>query len=157
MGDSAPRKETDAMTLVGCDLHTRKQQVAVLDTATGEIGEHQLLHEGSAVEELYAALPGPVTVGIESTGYALWFHALLQRLGHTLQVGDAAKIRAMVVRKTKTDRRDARHILDLLRHDRFPTIWVPDPATRDCVRSSRTGCGSSASAPWSRMGCTPLH
>jgi transposase len=46
-------------------------------------------------------------------------------------VGDAAKIRAMVVRKTKTDRRDARHILDLLRHDRFPTIWVPDPATRD--------------------------
>jgi transposase len=37
----------------------------------------------------------------------------------------------MVVRKTKTDRRDALHILDLLRHDRFPTIWVPDPATRD--------------------------
>jgi transposase len=35
------------------------------------------------------------------------------------------------VRKTKTDRRDALHILDLLRHDRFPTIWVPDPATRD--------------------------
>jgi len=55
----------------------------------------------------------------------------MQRLGHTLLVGDAAKIRAMVVRKTKTDRRDALHILDLLRHDRFPTIWMPDPATRD--------------------------
>src|SRR5207245_1858674 len=67
----------------------------------------------------------------ESTGYAVWFHALMQRLGHTVLVGDAAKIRAMVVRKTKTDRRDALHILDLLRHDRFPTIWLPDPATRD--------------------------
>src|SRR5262245_5376372 len=55
----------------------------------------------------------------------------MQRLGHTLLVGDAAKIRAIVVRKTKTDRRDARHILDLVSHDRFPTIWVPDPATRD--------------------------
>jgi hypothetical protein len=33
----------------------------------------------------------------------LWFHALLQRLGHTLLVGEAAKIRAMVVRKIKTD------------------------------------------------------
>jgi transposase len=33
--------------------------------------------------------------------------------------------------KTKTDRRDARHLLDLLRLDHFPTIWVPDPATRD--------------------------
>src|SRR5207247_6647704 len=59
------------------------------------------------VDDFYAALPRPVTVGIESTGYAIWFHALLQRLGHTVLVGDAAKIRAMVVRKTKTDRRDA--------------------------------------------------
>src|SRR5215510_3991686 len=119
------------MTFVGCDLHTRMQQVAVLDTETGERSEHRLPHEGTAVEEFYAALPRPVTIGIESTGYAVWFHALMQRLGHTLLVGDAAKIRAMVVRKTKTDRRDALHMLDLLRHDRFPTIWVPDPATRD--------------------------
>src|SRR5436309_1106676 len=28
-------------------------------------------------------------------------------------------------------RRDALHILDLLRHDRFPAIWIPDPATRE--------------------------
>src|SRR5262252_9504097 len=130
-GDSAVRKEADAMTFVGCDLHTRTQQVAMLDTDTGEVSERQLAHEGTAVEEFYAALPGPVTIGIESTGYAIWFHALMQRLGHTLLVGDAAKIRAMVVRKTKTDRRDARHILDLLVHDRFPTIWLPDPATRE--------------------------
>src|SRR2546425_13021857 len=131
MGNSALRKKADAMTFVGCDLHTRMQQVAVLDTGTGEVSERQLAHDGSAIEEFYAALPGPVTIGIESTGYAVWFHALMQRLGHTLLVGDAAKIRAMVVRKTKTDRRDALHVLDLLRHDRFPTIWIPDPATRD--------------------------
>jgi len=55
----------------------------------------------------------------------------MHRLGHTLVVGDAAKIRASVVRKTKTDRRDARHILTLLAEDRFPAIWVPDPTTRD--------------------------
>src|SRR5262245_40015425 len=123
--------EAELMILVGCDLHTRKQQVALLNTDTGELRDHELSHVGDDVERFYAALSPPVTVGIESTGYALWFHALMQRLGHTLLVGDAAKIRAMVVRKTKTDRRDARHMLDLLRHDRFPTIWVPDPATRD--------------------------
>src|SRR4029434_4847398 len=121
MGDSAPRKGTDAMTFVGCDLHTRMQQVAVLDTGTGEVSERRLDHDGLAVEEFYAALPRPVTVGIESTGYAVWFHAVMQRLRHTLRVRDAAKIRAMVVRKTKTDRRDALHMLDLLRHDRFPS------------------------------------
>jgi transposase len=37
----------------------------------------------------------------------------------------------MVVRKTKTDRRDARHLRDLLKDDRFPGVWIPDPMTRD--------------------------
>src|SRR2546425_5518351 len=119
------------MTLVGCDLHARKQQVAVLDLVTGEVQEQQLSHDGDAVERFYAALPPPVTVAVESTGYALWFHALIRQLGHTLLVGDAGRIRAMVVRKTKTDRRDALHLLDLVKHDRLPVIWVPDPETRD--------------------------
>lgn len=119
------------MTLVGCDLHSRMQQVAVLDTTTGQVLEQELAHDGDAVECFYRALPTPVTIGIETTGYTQWFHALMHRLGHTVLVGEAAKIRAMVVRKTKTDRRDARHLLDLLKHDRFPTVWVPDPGTRD--------------------------
>jgi transposase len=119
------------MTLVGCDLHSRNQQVAVVDTETGEVQELRLAHDGTAVEHFYASLPRPVTVGVESTGYAQWFHALMKRQGHTLLVGDAAKIRAMVVRKTKTDRRDAAHLRQLLKEDRFPVIWVPDPAVRD--------------------------
>lgn len=119
------------MILVGCDLHTRKQQVALLNTATGELRDQELSHVGDDVERFYAALSPPVTVGIESTGYSLWFHALLQRLGHTLLVGEAAKIRAMVVRKIKTDRRDARHLRDLLKDNRFPVVWIRDPTTRD--------------------------
>jgi len=97
------------MTLVGCDLHSRKQQVAVLDTSTGEVLEEELAHDGDAVERFYRALPPPVTIGIETTGYTQWFHALMHRLGHTVLVGEAGKIRTMIVRKTKTDRRDARH------------------------------------------------
>jgi transposase len=119
------------MILVGCDLHSRKQQVAVLDTSTGEVFEEELAHDGDAVERFYRALPPPVTIGIETTGYTQWFHALMHRLGHIILVGEAAKIRAMVVRKTKTDRRDARHLLDLLKHDRFPSVWIPDPDMRD--------------------------
>jgi hypothetical protein len=78
LGDSALREEADAMTFVGCDLHTRTQQVAVLNTDTGEVSEHPLVHDGRAVEEFYAALPRPVTVGLESTGYASWCHTLMR-------------------------------------------------------------------------------
>src|SRR5262245_54235735 len=100
------------MILVSCDLHTRKQQVAVLNTDTGELLDREFPHTGDAVEQFYSALPPPLTVGIESTGYLLWFDPLLlQRLAHTLLVGEAAEIRAMVIRKTKTDLRDARHLL----------------------------------------------
>lgn len=119
------------MTLVGVDLHAREQSVASLDPTTGELQELRIRHDGDEVERFYAGLQPPVTVAIESTGYAMWFHALMHRLGHTVVVGDAAKIRASVVRKTKTDRRDARHILTLLAESRFPAIWVPDPTTRD--------------------------
>src|ERR1700737_4360889 len=115
------------MTLVGCDLHSRKQQVAVLDTDTGEVLEQELLHEGDAVERFCRGLPRPVTVGIEATGYTLWFHALMQKLEYTLLVGEAAQIRAMVVRKIKTDRRGAQHLLALLKTDPFPPRGVPRP------------------------------
>src|SRR5512132_2142053 len=145
------------MILVGCDLHTRKQQVALLNTDTGELWDQELSHDGDAIERFYAPLPAPVAVGIESAGYSLWFHALLQRLGHTLLVGEAAKIRAMVVRKIKTDRRDARHLRDLLKDDRFPVVWIPDPATRDLhaiALNQRLALGPSL---WSRAGLAQLH
>lgn len=46
-------------------------------------------------------------------------------------VGDAAAIRASVVRKQKNDRRDAAHILNLLVENRFPRLWMPTPAEQD--------------------------
>jgi hypothetical protein len=69
------------MILVGCDLDTCKQQVALLNTDTGERRDQELSHVGDDVERFYAALSPPVTVGIESTGYSLWFHALLRAPG----------------------------------------------------------------------------
>ncbi len=53
---------------------------------------------------------------------------LVESLGHQLWIGDAAQIRASYVRKQKTDKRDAGHILKLLLENRFPRIWVPEPA-----------------------------
>jgi hypothetical protein len=35
------------MMIIGCDLHTRYQQVAMLDTDTGELVERRLEHERS--------------------------------------------------------------------------------------------------------------
>ena len=119
------------MMIIGCDLHTRYQQIAMLDRETGELVERRLEHASGEARAFYAALEGPVRVGIEATGYTHWFEAMLAELGHELWMGDAAKIRAAVVRKQKTDARDAAHLLELMCSDRFPKIWRPSGEERD--------------------------
>ncbi len=120
------------MKIVGCDLHAKQQSIAMVDTETGELIERTLSHEGNAVGEFYAALEGPVVVGIEATGSMQWFLELLDELGIECRVGHPAKIRAAETRKQKHDRRDARLILDLLTmEDRFPAIWMPSTEQRD--------------------------
>lgn len=119
------------MLIIGCDLHTRNQQVAMLDTETGEWVERRLEHENGEARKFYASLPRGARVGIEATAPALWFERRLAECGHELWVGDAARIRAQVVRQQKTDRNDAVHLLELLQTDRFPRIWIPSLGERD--------------------------
>jgi len=119
------------MLIIGCDFHPGFQQVAIFDNRTGEIEQKRLQHRGEA-EQYYGSLAGQdVLVGMEACGQYPWFERLLRESGHQLWMGDAAKIRASVVRKQKTDRRDAEHLLDLLRQNRFPRIWVPSLEVRD--------------------------
>ena len=119
------------MNIIGCDLHTRYQVVAWIDEETGEIRTRRLEHENGEARAFYAGWPRGARVGIEATFPALWFERLVGECGHELWVGDAARIRASEVRQQKTDTRDAEHMLDLLRTDRFPRIWVPSLAERD--------------------------
>ena len=119
------------MKIVGCDLHTRYQQIAMLDDETGELVERRLEHESGEARAFYAALVAPVRVGIEATGHTRWFERMLAELGHELWIGDAAQIRAAMVRKQKTDARDAAHLLEMLLSGRFPRLWRPTMAERD--------------------------
>ena len=94
------------MLTIGCVFHSRFQQIAMLDEQTGETVERRLEHETGEARAFYAALPAPALVGMEATGYAHWFHRMLAEQRHELWVGDAAEIRARMVRKQKTDKRD---------------------------------------------------
>jgi len=119
------------MKIVGCDLHTRYQQIAMLDEETGELIERRLEHANGEAKEFYTSLRGRVRVGIESTGHTRWFERLLSELRRELWIGDAARIRAADVRKQKTDARDAALLLELLLSGRFPRLWRPSGGERD--------------------------
>ena len=121
------------MIIIGVDFHPEFQQMAWVDTDTGEFQERRLAHREEA-EKFYrglAAVGQKVRVGMEASGHARWFERLLAELNFELWIGDAAEIRTKRVRKQKTDRQDAQLILQLLLEDRFPRIWVPSWENRD--------------------------
>jgi transposase len=119
------------MVIVGCDFHPGWEQVAWLDTETGETGEEKLSHLEGKAATFYRELRAPALIGLEATGNCHWLVDLVEDMGHEVWIGDAAQIRASYVRQQKTDRRDAAHILKLLVEGRFPRLWQPDREHRD--------------------------
>jgi transposase len=121
------------MLIIGADYHPGFQQIAFVDTETGECGERRLEHSEEA-EQFYRELQTRgvrVQVGMEASGHARWFERLLAELRFELWIGDSAEIRTKRVRKQKTDRQDAQLILRLMLKDDFPRIWVPSWENRD--------------------------
>jgi transposase len=119
------------MMIIGCDFHPSWQQVSWLDSETGDAGEQKLVHATGDAKKFYQELAAPVLIGMEATGNSQWFIELVEDLGHEIWIGDAAQIRASYVRKQKTDKRDAAHILKLVVEGRFPRLWAPDREQRD--------------------------
>jgi transposase len=121
------------MIIIGCDYHPGFQQIAFVDTESGELEERRLQHREEA-EKFYRDLAGQgmkVRVGMEASGHARWFERLQGELQFELWIGDAAEIGTKRVRKQKTDRQDAQLILKLMLKDDFPRIWVASWENRD--------------------------
>src|SRR5438874_12034204 len=121
------------MIIIGCDYHPGFQQIAFVETDSGEWNERKLGHREEA-EQFYRQLKvrgKKVRVGMEASGHARWFERLLTEVQFELWIGDAAENRTKRVRKQKTDRQDAELLLRLLIEDRFPRIWVADGENRD--------------------------
>ena len=122
------------MMIIGTDYHPSFQVIAFLIEETGEYGERELNHSDGEAERFYRDLHARgihVRVGMEATGFSRWFERLLAELGMELWIGDPAEIKAKRVKKQKYDREDALLLLQLMRGNNFPQIWVPSPENRD--------------------------
>ena len=101
------------MLIIGCDYHPAFQQIAFVDTDTGELQERRLEHAEEA-EKFYRGLGVQgmkVRLGMEASGHGRWFERLLAELNFELWIGDATEIARKRERKQKTDRQDAQLIL----------------------------------------------
>src|SRR6267154_1225327 len=65
------------MMIIGCDYHPRYQQIAMMDTATGELVERRLEHENGEARAFYASLLKPVLVAHPSRFFEGWWESLV--------------------------------------------------------------------------------
>ena len=104
------------MIIIGINFHPEFQQIALLNTTTGEVEEKRLAHPDEA-EKYYRALATTgetVRIGMKASGHGRWFERLVAESQFELWIGHAAEIRAKRGRRQKTDRQDAQHILKLM-------------------------------------------
>jgi hypothetical protein len=90
--DQGSEEWSRVMFIIGCDFHSRFQQIAMLDPATGEVIKRRLEHENGEAKKFYATLPSPARVGMEATCDAQWFERMLREHHHELPAirGEAA-------------------------------------------------------------------
>ena len=122
---------------IGVDLHARQQTVSYVDSCDGEVHRRELYHQRDDVRSFYEQCTGDVIVGVEACGYTNWFEEMIEQLGHTILVGDAAEIRRLARRRQKNDRRDADLILDLLVRNEFPRLYRYSSESRELLRQLR--------------------
>src|SRR5438128_11982995 len=123
---------------IGVDFHARQQTICCLKTETGELVFNELKHQDKeVVRAFYAQFSRQVIVGLEASGYSLWFERMLEELGCEVWLGHATEIRRRARWRQKNDRRDAELILELMLHDEFPRLHRPAVQSREVLRMLR--------------------
>jgi transposase len=122
------------MIAVGIDVGKRQHEACILNAAGQRLGRPLRFPNTAAgvrqVTQRVQALGEPATLGLEASGgYWLGVQRRLVAAGLTVQVVNPLQteaLRTTGLRKTKTDRRDAAIIADLVRIGRVRPSYVPD-------------------------------
>ena len=93
------------MLIIGCDYHPAFQQIAFVDTETGECGERRLQHREEA-EKFYrdlAAQGVKVRVGMEASGHARWVGRMQTSPSYAPPLTGAASARCPSTESVRSD------------------------------------------------------
>src|SRR5258707_1785235 len=121
------RRKPMQVHFVGLDVH--KQVIAFcIKAPSGEIvREGTVRARRESLDQWVATLPGPWHGGMEATMFSHWIYRHLEPHAAKLEMGHAARMKAITAGKKKSDKIDARTIADLLRCNLFPACFVISP------------------------------
>jgi transposase len=112
---------------VGLDVHKQVIAFCVKTAEGGIVAEGTIPATRSALDEWVQTVPGPWQGALEATMFSHWIYQHLKPHAARLQMGHAARMKAISAGKKKSDKIDARTIADLLRCNLFPECFVIAP------------------------------
>jgi transposase len=80
------------------------------------------------IDEVYGE---PVYAVVESMTGARLVHDTLERVGWSVEIADAQKVKGLAPLACKTDKTDSLVLATLSQRDLVPAIWLPDPRVRE--------------------------
>lgn len=120
------------MVFAGCDAHKKELEFALVD-GQGKLRHRQRIPADQPAIQAFAHqhLGPEVRLAVEATTNTWGLVEILAPLVGAIVVSNPMRTRAIAEAKIKTDRVDALVLAQLLRCDYLPTVWIPDPATRE--------------------------
>ena len=116
---------------LGCDVHKRYSQIAVLDESGRVCQREKLVHSPEILREYLSQFPAGTPVAFETVGNWYWIAEAIEAAGGEPLLTHAAKAKVMMGNVNKTDKLDAEGLATLLHLGKLPTVWIPDAELRD--------------------------
>jgi transposase len=111
---------------VGIDLHRQDLVVAAVDDDGDVLAPvHIACRDEERIREHFSSLQ-PFRCVVEATETYYWLYELLEPLG-TVLLANTLRFRAMMSRRSKTDKQDALLLAQCLRMDTIPLASIPSP------------------------------
>jgi len=114
-------------TFAGIDYHKRFSVVALGDENGNLLGIFKLFNDNEAhVRAFFARFPG-LHCAIENCRGKEWFVELLKEVGCVVKVSNTYAVKLIAESRCKTDKIDARILMELLSKGFLPTVYQPSP------------------------------
>jgi transposase len=112
---------------VGLDVHKQVIAYCVKKIDGTIVSEGTVKATRTALDEWVKTVPGRWQGAMEATMFSHWIYQHLKPHAAGLEMGHAARMKAISAGKKKSDKIDARTIADLLRCNLFPSCFVIEP------------------------------
>jgi transposase len=116
---------------LGCDVHKRYSQIAVLNAEGQLCQQTKLVHSPEILKAYLDQYPGGTPVAFETVGNWYWIAEAIEAAGCEPMLTHAAKAKVMMGNVNKTDKLDAEGLATLLHLGKLPTVWIPSAVLRD--------------------------